>query len=122
LCAEIAGAVREASGSRKGTLVAAMALHLARDGYATNIRFEVVGGSPLAAVRAAFVGAVADANQNAQKPAGGERADSQVAPLARFTNASSKRTGALVKRTRPCLGCGAVFEVNFRHGDTHRFC
>ena len=111
------------------TLSAGLALRLAEQGYIAEVSFRVAEGTPVAAIRAALAETIAGAaaqnaapHQGAYKPAGDEQSDPDQTGRPANANASRKRSGPLVKRTRACLVCGAVFVVNFRHADTHRFC
>jgi hypothetical protein len=88
----------------------------------------VADGTPFDAIRLALAEVTAeavpkaDARLSAYAPAGDELLDLGSATRNGSAHASGKRTNACVKRARACLICGAMFEVNFRHGEAHRFC
>jgi len=110
------------------TLTAGLALRLAEQGHVTEVSFTVADGTSLEAIRCALAELVpgaatsADAHRRPYEAAGDERARLDSAPRDGAAHASRKRSGALVKRARACLICGAVFTVNFRQADVHRFC
>ena len=118
-----------AAGPRRHIFLADFALRLARLGHIKLIRLSVAGDpEAVEAVRSVLAELApaaapeADARLGAYAGAGDDQADLGQTGRAHPANASRKRTGPLAERTGACLACGAVFTVNFRHADKHRYC
>lgn len=137
-----------AAGAARHVLVAEAAVRLARQGYVSEVRFDVADGTPLDVLRATLrelapaAAAEADARLDAYEAAdaarvpapdpdahgspcdaaGDERRGPDPAPFPEQGIAPDRLPDACAKRSRACLVCGTVFEVNFRHADEHKFC
>jgi hypothetical protein len=104
-------------------LVAQLAFRLARQGHVIEVTFRVADGTPHEAIRSALADLAPDTTPEAEAAPGDaiSPADgSQAVPGPPHALVSVQE--ACVKRARTCLVCGKVFEVNFRHTGTHRFC
>lgn len=101
-------------GPARHAFIAELAFRLARLGPFVTLDVRIADHE---AASEAALSVLAEMAAGAQQPT-----PEPPAPYPPAANASSKRTGALARRTRACLNCGAVFEVNFRHADKHRFC
>lgn len=64
----------------------------------------------------------AEGRLSAYEAAGDEQADLGSATRPEDAHALASVLGPSGKRARTCLVCGAEFEVNFRHADTHVCC
>lgn len=118
-------AARDAAGARRHVLFAELALRLAQLGHVAEVRFTVTDGTPFEAVRSALAasgGTETDPRLSAYGSAGDKQPDLGSAPLADAAHALAERSEALAKRTRACLVCGTVFDVNPRHAEKHRCC
>lgn len=116
------------TGTARHVLFAKLALRLAQLGRVSEVRFTVTDGTPLETIRSALAalaasgGTATDARLGAHEAIGEEPPDPEPAPRSAPEIALDPLPEACVKRTKACLICGTVFEVNFRHADKHRFC
>jgi hypothetical protein len=116
--AAVKAAIR-AAGEQRNVFVARLALRLARLGFATDVRFYIPPGTPIAALRSV----VAELTQAAQDAPGdtiGTADGSGAAPEAERLTGSVRTLPASARGT--CQQCRQEFRVNYHHAATHRFC